>query len=551
MATSDLTLVSEATLPAHLTGTLNSAKSYADTKKTEAVAASSTDASTKVATAKTEAIADATTKYGGLPARVTTLEGRTEPIAMSGSQDLDTWFTPGRRKTVTSGISGNPALHYPPGAVHGFLDTINMGTDYVEHVWTDTWGGWTASRRYYGTPNPTWTSWSRRGESEAAAAVAPLAARVSVLEGGGAALPLRTIDSTGDYRPDAFIVEAGTVTYWTGPSGTERIGWGYRGEGYVGKIATAPGYTVMQIKKVQSNDEIEVSCLNPTTGRHVTYRVQGVGGGLQDDQRRIEETWVGPYAGTAVAKELLIMPRSNIEWAFQIDVAGNKQFAPYHGAGSATAIQYEPATITDALGVPINIAGLAVDAVLSNVQGLKIRQRLYLKHPDAATRWAAVDEVRTIAPDGMLQAEAVVTFLQDTIIGSNYGPMTPVDTATFGNMNILGGTAYQVKTVPPAATEYLTIAEGHASKSALFTSSTKPDAFVAVTYLDPAATFKRGDSMEETGSLALRLEQRSGAGLTKLYPTVFTPGSVIPAGTVWRPSAQWRYGETANASQYI
>ncbi len=49
-----------------------------------------------------------------------------------------------------------------------------------------------------------------------------------------------------------------------------------QGRGYVGRIGTAAGYSTMQVKKVESSGEVEVSCLNTATGgRHVTHRVQG------------------------------------------------------------------------------------------------------------------------------------------------------------------------------------------------------------------------------------------------------------------------------------
>src|SRR5699024_241216 len=199
------------------------------------------------------------------------------------------------------------------------------------------------------------------------------------------------------------------------------------------------------------------SCFNTTTGRHVTHRVQGPTSST-DDQRRFEEGWVGTYSGTTVAKDLLILPRSNIEWAFQINVGGNRQFAPYHGSASAKAWQYEDPIITDATGAPLDLDSMAVGGVLTDVSGFKVRQRLYITHPDSGdTRWAAVDEVRTIAPDGMIQSEAVITFLEDTVIGSNYGPMTPVAPGTFDELHILDGATYPLATTPPTNTQYINI----------------------------------------------------------------------------------------------
>lgn len=461
--------------------------------------------------------------------------------ASLASTHLDTVTTAGFRQQPISG-SASVANGYPEGEYRGeLLVYAHTGSTFVVQLYLGAFTGRLWQRELYGGK---WSAWKNLTGTTTTTATAPAVT--------GTVVPERTRHTVGDYRPDAWSAPDGTVTYWTGPSGVERIPWTYRGGGYVGRLGAVTGYTTMQVRKVQSNNELEVSCLNPTTGRHVTYRVQGEGGiAYQDDQRRIEETWVGTYAGSTVSKDTLVMIRSNVEWAFQIDVAGNKQFAPYHGSTSAQATQYAPATITDGQGAALDLAGMAVDAVKTGVNGVKIRQRLYLTHPDAgATRFAAVDEVHTITPDGMLQSEAVVTFLQDTTVGSMYGPMTPVDQATFTSMKILGGATYTTAATAPASTTYIPVTEGHAATSALFTSGSAPGLFVAVNYLDPAASLMRGHALEETGTKALQLENRSTAGLNKLYPTVLQSGSVVPAGTVWRPSAQWRYGYADNAAQY-
>ena len=471
-----------------------------------------------------------------LEGRVATLEGYLEPPSLGSTEDLNTVTEPGRKKASSSSVTGNPDLHYPAGAAHGFLDVVRMASAYTSQVWTEVYGDWVAMRRFY---NGAWSEWVRLGSGGGTPAPAP--------DSGVQSIRARAV--TSDYRPDAFAAPDGTVSYWTGPAGVERIPWTYKGEGYVGRIGSAAGYSTMQVKKVESSNEVEVSCLNPALGRHVTHRVQGPTSST-DDQRRFEEGWVGTYSGTTVSKDLLILPRSNIEWAFQIDVGGNRQFAPYHGTNSAKAWQYEDPIITDADGEPIDLDALAVGGVLTGVSGFKVRQRLYITHPDSGnTRWAAVDEVRTIAPDGMIQSEAVVTFLEDTTLGSNYGTMTPVAAGTFDELRVLGGGSYSIPTTPPASTQYVNITEKHQGTSALFTSASAPGAFVAMSILDPDATYQRGNPQEETGDAALRLELRAN-GLVKLYPQTYASGAIIPAGEVWRIGAQWRYGETENPGQY-
>ena len=470
-----------------------------------------------------------------LEGRVATLEGYLEPPSLGSTEDLNTVTEPGRKKASSGSITGNPDLHYPAGAAHGFLDTVRMASTYTSQKWTEVYNGWIALRRLY---NGEWSEWVRLGSGGGTPTPAPDSGVQSI----------RTRAVTSDYRPDAFTAPDGTVSYWTGPAGVERVPWTYKGDGYVGRIGAASGYTTMQVKKVEESNEVEVSCLNPDTGRHVTHRVQGDNGA--DNQRRYEEGWIGAYTGTTISKDLLILPRSNVEWAIRINVDGDKQFAPYHGSASARVDQYEPPMFTDGNGDPLDLDGLPLDGVLTDVQGFKVRQRLYITHPGSgAVKLADVDETRTIAPDGMMQSESVITFREDVTVTSNYGPMTPVDYATFDQLHILDGATYPVATTPPTSTEYVNITENHAAKSHLFTSTNTPNAFVATAYLDTDATFIRGHELEDTSASALRFEQRS-SGLTKVYPSIFQSGSVIPAGFVWRPGAQWRYGETENPGQY-
>ncbi|MDN5685813.1 MAG: pyocin knob domain-containing protein [Brachybacterium sp.] len=477
------------------------------------------------------------------------------PTAISSTTHLDDVQIPGKGRTISSRTAGDTSLGYPPGAVHGVLGVVHIADAdngaYVLQTWTDIWNFWVARRRLYGGG---WTDWAREPDRASvdqaiSEATAPLDSRISALEADSApgVQTLRTRHLTSDYRPDAFNTDNGTVTYWTGPSGIERIPWTYRGEGYVGRIPT--GYTTMQVRKMNSDGDIEVSCLDASAGRHITHRIEGIAP-THDDQRRFEEAWIGSYSGTDVSKDLEILPRSNIEWAFEIDVSGNDQFAPFHSPNSCKAIQYGPPVYTDGNGSPLDIEAMTPGDVIA-VDGVKLRQRLYIIHPDTGTtQWVAVDEVRTIAPDGMIQSEAALTFLRDTKIDSMYTPMTPVNHATFDELHILDGGTYPVSTTPPETTRYVDITEGHDATSAMFTSTVRPDAFVAFAFLDPDATLMRGHPDEEAGSYAFRMEERS-SGLTKLYPVPLTRGTVIPEGTVWRAGAQWRYGETQNPGQYV
>lgn len=500
----------------------------------------------KITTAKTDAITDATTKYGPLLV----------PDQLGSTENLNDLKAPTRKRSYAASVSGRPEYGYPVGAQHGILDVdvVRPPDLYILQTWIDTWAWFVARRRYYAG---SWSEWVRDPDTATvdatiSALVNPLDQRVTALEessGGNITIQPGNAVAYGPNRPDMGAYPNNTTVYWNHPNGTTVIPPDYQGDGYVGRIGDAAGYTTMQVRKTNSVEQLYVSCMNPTTGRHITYGINGPSGS-SDDQRRFIDAYVGPYTGTTVTSDFAILPRSNIEWAFQIDVDGNRQFAPYHGSNSAKAMQYGPPVFTDLHGAVIDVAG-SPNGIISGVTGgIKIRQRLYVTHPDSgATRWVAIDEVRTILPDGMIQFEGVMTFLEDTLIGNFYAPMTPVGHGTFDQIHVLDGASYPIATTPPGVTSYTQIAEKHAAESFLFTSTSDPSKFVAMSLLNPDATLARGHAMEETGDRALQLEERD-TGLVKLYPTAFASGSVVPAGTVWRFGAQWRYGETTDPGQY-
>ena len=465
------------------------------------------------------------------------------PVAFTHLADthLDKVTATGRYYQNSS-VKATPTNGYPPGVWRGVLEVLNANGTFAVQVYWCAYNSTVHTREWYGN---VWSAWKQVSATEKPPATGSSSAPIQAQ---------RDLSTVGEFRPDATEMGEGQIAYWSGPWGTRSYGSQYRGEGYVGKVGDLAGYTAMQIAKVQTNNEIEVSCLNPVKGRHLTIRVQGERGvqNTQDDQRRVEEVWVGAYAGTTVSKDLLVMPRSNIEWAFQIDVGGNRQFVPYHGTSSGQATEYEPPLITDLQGNVIDLGSMGVGEVRGNLSGFKLRQRLYLTHPDSgSTRWAAVEEMLTITPRGLMQSEATITFLRDTVVTNNYGPMTPADQATFDQIKVLGGAAYPVKTTAPATTEYVTVAEGHGATSFLLTSTSSPERFVAMSILDPQGSLLVGNQLEEKGAGAMRFEQRSFGSLTKIYPGVFASGSTVPSGTVWRPSAQWRFGEAPGVKSLV
>lgn len=345
------------------------------------------------------------------------------------------------------------------------------------------------------------------------------------------------ITTVGMSRPDAWTLPEGTDAYWTGPYGARVVNASYKGDGYV--ATHRGGYSTMLVTVAESNKTVDVSCINPATNRHVTYRLQGADNATWlDDFQLIEEAWVGAVAGGVPSNDTLVKPRSNCEFAFEIDVAGNRVFVPWHGA--------ETAIDTGGLrglyrmdGSQIDLSGLGVGDTITGLSGVKMRQSVYGRHPDTgAKNWVRIDQVTTISPDGMLQSETCWTALDDVKLGANYAPMTPVD-ARFTKMEVLGGGQYTFS-VPGSGTNNVRITEERDATSVLFTDPNS-SMFCATAFLEPSVTLMR--EQVEPPTLPMRVEERSSPAQFKLYPYGFPSGTIVPRGTVWRTGAQWRYGE--------
>lgn len=471
---------------------------------------------------------------GGIPTDMATqtwVRSNVATLGMSlGSAHLDTVTASGWRPQTDSTLA-TPANGYPAGAGRGELLTVLHGTQTGYRLYLSPIVGksWMQERS-----SGTWGTWIALGGGSAPATPAD----VTVQAGNRVFY--------GAERPDAWASPA--TTYWHHPDGTTVIPPTYRGDGYVGKLAAATGYSQMLVTKAETSGTVDVSCINPTTGRHVTYRLQGPWSGAangMDAFQRIEETWIGAVTNGKPTADTLVMPRSNIEWAFQIDVGGNRQFVPHHG--SVTAVDAgAPRGLYRMDGTAIDLSTLAVGGTIAGLNGVKHRQSVYARHPDSGTtNWVRIDQVITISPDGMLQSESTWTALRDVVVGSHYAPMTPIQVGLVDAAHVLGGGTYPIPTTSPATTTYDTIAEGKAAESVLFSG---PSVFAAVAFLDPAETLLRGDPLGET-TTPVRIENRS-SGLVKLYPSAFRGGVTVPAGTVWRAGAQWRYGETSNPGQF-
>lgn len=103
---------------------------------------------TEVSAAKTEAIADATSKYGGLPGRVTNLEGTT---LLAAGTDLNTATTPGRYRSESTTNPNNP------GTGMWAIDVIpSNGTSIIQVARSWNVAGRVVTRNRQGS---SWTGW--------------------------------------------------------------------------------------------------------------------------------------------------------------------------------------------------------------------------------------------------------------------------------------------------------------------------------------------------------------------------------------------------------
>lgn len=78
-------------------------------------------------------------------------------MRLDNLSNLNSILTTGRYIRQTSAPSDKG---YPEGATHGFLDVMDMepggSSPYRVQIWTETWGSFTAIRRYY---TNGWTNW--------------------------------------------------------------------------------------------------------------------------------------------------------------------------------------------------------------------------------------------------------------------------------------------------------------------------------------------------------------------------------------------------------
>lgn len=428
-----------------------------------------------------------------------------------------------------------PELNYPH-PWRGNLEVTKHLNGAIQQIYTSSYTGEQSIREKYAGD---WSEWKPLGAN----LVTETTLRVNAIESRTEGLKVQPGVNleVGDFLPDSW---ASTVPiYWVSPDGIKPISPSYVGEGYVGKVGKTAGYTTQTIKKESASNKFSVTCSNGL--RHVTYVVQGDdNAGWLDDMQTVDEIWVGAMNNGEPSLDIELHNSSNLEWAFEIDADGTKQFVPWHG--TETAVKYQPTQLTDSSGTPINLAGMKVGEK-KTVNGIKLR--MFLDAFNTSTpdiHYVRIIQVTTISPDGLLQSESVWTALRDFTIGSNYAPMTVVKIPRVDTFTTATGASYSLPKQPPAQTNYQVVDEGRGFTSGLFTGP--DDVFVAAAFINPERTWMEGYPNVET-SEPLKLEFRN-SGQIKLYPTVFKSGEIVPAGTTWRMGGQWRYGQTDFPEQY-
>lgn len=471
------------------------------------------------------------------------------PSTLSADVDLDQVTDAGRYGRYQSVPEGK---NYPPGAVHGLLDVTDIRGKgaYVVQRWFDTWTGITAIRRRY---NSNWSDWSVTTpggvtREEFDAVLEGKADRTEIHQAGGASgTGSGVIPVVDAFRPHMWLYKPEDDVWWSGVE-NELIPGTYRGEKYVGDLAGAYSFDNMTVTKTSDRGAAHVTLTDTTAGRFVTYAIQGVSDGTSksDDFRIIEDIYVGD-AATGPTAEARVKVRSNMEFAFQVAEGGaTPRLVPWH-SNTPTALQLKSSLLTDTEGKTINLATMDTGETFTVTGGVKLLQTVVGRHPDNPERdLVRITQVTTITSEGMLQSETNVRALEDFTVGSNYLPMTPLNTGVATHMSVWGGKTYPLPSSASSSTEYTTIDEGRGVESALLYGDKH---FAAFALLYPQVSWG-GELPAELVEPKVQLESRN-TGQVKLYPTVLRAGATVPKGTVWRFGGQWRYGETTNPAQYV
>lgn len=478
---------------------------------------------------------------GSLPSDWTLLADQAYRLRQIRTADLDSIVESG---IYAQHLTGNTSAerHYPVNR-RGLLIVAIMGSGIVSQTYLTPVGGFCRERGADGT----WLEWGslsgsldtdliRRIASESAEEIV----RDSVEQVIEKSSPEKSLVTYGRTQPDPWIYPD-TDLYWNGPNGTQFFPAGYSGGGLVGAVAKGTKYSSLMVEKADS-DNLYVSAVNPDTGRHVTYRIEGKPG---DDMPIISGIWVGDITSEGRAsRDTVLTQRSNMEWAFRLSIDGVDQFIPWHGDNTAIAV--EPTTFTDSSGNPIDIEAQPHRVPITNLDGFKVKQKLWGRHPATGDKnHLLIEQVTSFSPDGLVRSETSVEFLETVSPIRQSAGNLPINAGVSDTFHVFGGGSYPV----PAGTgsyQDIQIADDNFT-SAMFTGD--GGIFAAVNLIEPDHTLAKSVP-GLTGGGEKYIQVRPD-GFVKFYQRSIAADQTVPRGTKWRFGAEWRYGEVDNPVEYV
>lgn len=272
------------------------------------------------------------------------------------------------------------------------------------------------------------------------------------------------------------------------------------------------------------------------------YRLQGAWDGESpqvDGYQRLEE--VRALAGAPSLQGEIIMPRSNWEFAFQIDVDGDKQFVPYHG--TPTAFAADPAVVS-VDGQVLDLAAVEI-GMATPATSFSLEQTVVARHPARPGEdLARISTTITVEANGRLSLTGSWTALGDLVMGAAYGPMLPFSRDVFDQVGTDVTESLEVDSVAESRrdgepVEQTIPVEG---ASAALIRSTEHGWSAAIRWVDARRTLRSDDNQDGNSDVFLQLRDD---GIAKVYPQVWDQGQDVPGGTTWEFGAEWAITPTA------
>lgn len=324
-------------------------------------------------------------------------------------------------------------------------------------------------------------------------------------------------------------------------------GGGEEGEGAMadplGTLIDAAGYDAMTVALVGDGALRSWDITLLSGGAEVLrYRLQGAWDGESphvDGYQRLEE--VRALAGAPSLRDEIIMPRSNWEFAFQIDVDGDKQFVPYHG--TPTAFAADPAEVR-VDGQVLDLAGVEIGKA-KPAASFSLEQTVLARHPARPGEdLARISTTTTVEASGRLSLTGSWTALSDLVMGAAYGPMLPFSRDVFDQFGTDVTESLEVESVAESRRDgepvEQTIPIDGASAARI--RSTEHEWSAAIRWVDARRTLRSDDNQDGTSDVFLQLRDD---GIAKVYPQVWDQGQAVPEGTTWDFGAEWVVAPTA------